>query len=153
MVSQNRLKLHFFKIQYFFAIFTPVQLNIFNFVGSSCCWNGYPLRLSTWFGHLIVISRNCIPKNYWNCQNAYFFQNLCIYQHLPPFFHIWTPPVDILSECFILLWLMHTLPMFILNINTFPGAIWLVNRILCHFMQFLPPSNSIFPTLIDPILH
>ena len=53
-------------------------------------------------------------------------------------------PFDILSECFILLLLLHTLPMFILNINTFPGAIWLVNRILCHFMQFLPPSSSIF---------
>ena len=131
----------------------PVQLNIFNIVDSSCCWNLYPLPMSTGFWYLNVISRNCIPKIYWKCQNAYFFQNFCIYQHLPRFFHISTPPVDILSECFILLLLMHTLPMFILNINTFTGVIWVVNRILCHFMQFLPPSSSIFPTLIDLILH
>ena len=154
MVSQNRLKLYIFKMQRFFAIFTPVQLNIFNIVDSSCCWNLYPLPMSTGFWHLNVISRNCIPKIYWKCQNAYFFFKIFVFINIyPRFFHIWTPPMDILSEWIILLWFMHTLPMFILNINTFPGVIWLVNRILCHFMQFLPPSSSIFSTLLDLTLQ
>ena len=150
MVSHNRLKLHFFKNTLFFCYLYPRPAQYFQFCRFLLSLICIPLPLSTWFWYLNVISRNCIPKNYWNCQNAYFFQNFRIYQHLPPFFHISTPPVDILSECFILLWLMYTLPMFILNINTFPGVIWLVNRILCHFMQFLPPSSSIFPHVTWP---
>ena len=153
MVSHSRLKLHFFLNTVFFCYLYPRPAQYFQF----CRF----LLLLKWIPPTVVYMiltfkrdiTQLYPEKLLKLPKCVFFSKSPYLSTFTPVFHIWTPPVDILSECFILLLLMHTLPMFILNINTFPGVIWLVNRILCHFMQFLPPSSSIFPTLIDPILH
>jgi hypothetical protein len=152
MVSQNRLKLDFFKMQHFFCNIYPRPAQYFQNCRFHLLLKCIP---PTHVYGILTFKRDITQlysKNSLKMPKCVFFSKFSYLSTFTPVFSHMNVHVDIIRESFILLWLMYTLPILILNINTFPVVIWLVNRILCHFRQFLPPYSSIFPTLLDPTL-